>query len=239
MSETADTAPDFPGAALTEDLAPDWGIFVRPSRSLENFRSPFQAIEVHDTAAFGKLFRLDGHFMTSENDEFFYHENLVHFAALSHPAPRHALVIGGGDGGSAEELLKHPSIQAVTVCEIDAAVVEHRPQAPAVGASRCARRSARDAEHRRWLRISAPGRAPYDLIVLDLTDPAARRCRSTPPSSIAAARTGLHPSGALTLHVGSPVAHAGRIRAVLARLREAFPRVTPYLPRCRSMAACG
>ena len=44
----------------------------------EKFRSPFQAIEVHDTRSFGKLFRLDGHFMTSEKDEFFYHENLVH-----------------------------------------------------------------------------------------------------------------------------------------------------------------
>ena len=62
--------------------------------------------------------------MTSEKDEFFYHENLVHPAALTHPRPVRALIVGGGDGGSAEELLKHPSIESVTLAEIDAAVVD-------------------------------------------------------------------------------------------------------------------
>ena len=57
---------------------------------------------MHDTVPFGRLFRLDGHFMTSEKDEFFYHENLVHLAALTHPRPVRALIVGGGDGGSAE-----------------------------------------------------------------------------------------------------------------------------------------
>ena len=66
---------------------------------------------MHDSVPFGKLFRLDGHFMTSERDEFFYHENLVHIAALAHPEPERALIVGGGDGGSAEELLKHPSMR--------------------------------------------------------------------------------------------------------------------------------
>jgi spermidine synthase len=52
--------------------------------------------------------------MTSERDEFFYHEPIVHCAAIAHPAPRRALVIGGGDGGSSEELLKHPGIERVS-----------------------------------------------------------------------------------------------------------------------------
>ena len=102
---------------------------------------------MHDTRAFGKLFRLDGHFMTSEKDEFYYHENLVHLAAVTHPAPSSALIIGGGDGGSAEELLKHPSMKTVTLCEIDLAVVDitrkylqrgppRRPRRPAARRSR-------------------------------------------------------------------------------------------------------
>ncbi len=104
-------AGDIAPGAMTEHLTDDWGFFIRSTRQFEKFRSPFQVVEVHDTAHFGKLFRLDGHFMTSEMDEFFYHENLVHMAALTHPSPERALVIGGGDGGSAEELLKHPSDQ--------------------------------------------------------------------------------------------------------------------------------
>src|SRR6188474_3992966 len=115
-----DLAPDL----MTEQLTDDWGFYIRSSRRLEQFRSAFQAVEVHDTVPFGKLFRLDGHFMTSERDEFFYHENLVHIAALAHPGPECALIVGGGDGGSAEELLKHPSLRTVTIAEIDAAVID-------------------------------------------------------------------------------------------------------------------
>ena len=112
-----------PGA-MTEFLTDEWGFFVRTARQYERFSSPYQTVEVHDTVPFGKLFRLDGCFMTSEKDEFFYHENLVHVAAVTHPQPERALVIGGGDGGSAEEILKHPSIKSVTLAEIDLAVVD-------------------------------------------------------------------------------------------------------------------
>jgi spermidine synthase len=92
-----DAAPaGLPNDALTEQLTPEWGFYIRSARRFEQFRSAFQAIEVHDTVPFGKLFRLDGHFMTSERDEFFYHENLVHLAALTHPQPERALIIGGG-----------------------------------------------------------------------------------------------------------------------------------------------
>src|SRR5208282_3680812 len=77
---------DVQPGLLTEYLTEDTGFFVRSAREFEHFKSPFQAVEVHDTVAFGTLFRLDGHFMTSEKDEFFYHENLVHTGAIAHPA---------------------------------------------------------------------------------------------------------------------------------------------------------
>ena len=115
----------LPGV-LTEYLTDDTGFFVRSTREFEHFQSPFQAVEVHDTASFGTLFRLDGHFMTSEKDEFYYHENLVHVAAIAHPAPTTALIIGGGDGGSAEELLKYPTIKSVTLVEIGRASCRER-----------------------------------------------------------------------------------------------------------------
>jgi len=116
--------PRVPSDALIEELTADWGFHIRSAQQLEKFASAFQAVEVHDTVPFGKLFRLDGHFMTSEKDEFFYHENLVHPAALTHSRPVRALIVGGGDGGSAEELLKHPTIESVTLAEIDGAVVD-------------------------------------------------------------------------------------------------------------------
>src|SRR5881398_598098 len=115
---------DLAPGAMTEYLTDDWGFFIRSARLIEKFRSPFQDVEVHDSKPFGKLFRLDGYFMTSEKDEFFYHENLVHLAAVTHPQPERALIIGGGDGGSAEELLKYRTIQSITLVELDLAVID-------------------------------------------------------------------------------------------------------------------
>ena len=110
--------------------------------------------------------------MTSEKDEFFYHENLVHLAALTHPQPARALIVGGGDGGSAEELLKHPSIKSVTLCR-DRPGASSTSRASICSASTAARSTIRGStlQDRGRLRVRAQLRpSSYDLIVLDLTD---------------------------------------------------------------------
>jgi len=219
----------LPHDALREQLTPEWGFYIRPIRQLERFTSAFQAIEVHDTVPFGKLFRLDGHFMTSERDEFFYHENLVHLAALTHPRPESALIVGGGDGGSAEELLKHPSIRAVTLAEIDSAVVDvARRYLAAVhrGALDDPRLTLEIGDGFAYVRAATQR---FDLIVLDLTDPGGPSELLYTADFYRACAMRLNPGGAMTLHIASPVAHPDRIRATLVGLREAFPLVTPYL----------
>ena len=219
----------LPHDALTEQLTAEWGFYIRSARQFEQFTSAFQAIEVHDTVPFGTLFRLDGHFMTSERDEFFYHENLVHLAALTHPRPERALIIGGGDGGSAEELLKHPSIKSVTLAEIDAAVVDiARRYLGAVhgGALDDPRVALRIGDGFAYVRA---GTDRFDLIVLDLTDPGGPSELLYTPEFYRACAARLNPGGAMTLHIASPIAHPDRIRATLAGLREAFALVTPYL----------
>jgi spermidine synthase len=220
---------DVQPGLLTEYLTEDTGFFVRSTREFERFQSPFQVVEVHDTGAFGKLFRLDGHFMTSEKDEFFYHENLVHVAAIAHPAPEKALVIGGGDGGSAEELLKYATMKSVTLVEIDLAVIDiarkyfdgvHR------GALSDPRLNLKIEDGLAFVRSATE---TFDLIVLDLTDPGGPSEPLYTADFYRACAARLNPTGALTLHIASPVAHPDRIRAGLANLRAAFAIVTPYL----------
>ena len=229
MSHYVSPPGDLAPGVLTEHLADDWGLFVRSTATLEAFRSAYQDVEVHDSAPFGKLFRLDGHFMTSEKDEFFYHENLVHIAALAHPSPARALIVGGGDGGSAEELLKHPSMKDVTIAEIDGTVVE------------IARRYLQEVHHgalddprvtvkiEDGFRFVENSREQYDLIVLDLTDPGGPSTALYTPAFYRACAARLTPSGAMTMHVASPIAHASRIRDTVHELRHAFPLVAPYL----------
>ena len=225
----AESGGDLVPGAMTEYLTDEWGFFIKSSRRYERFRSPYQAVEVHETEPFGKLFRLDGHFMTSEQDEFFYHENLVHTSAVTHPSPERALIVGGGDGGSAEELLKHPSVKKVTLAEIDMAVVDvARKYLGSVhkGSLDDPRLTLRIGDGFAFVRETAE---TFDLIVLDLTDPGGPSLELYTPEFYRACAARLAPLGALTLHVASPVAHPDRIRQTLVSLRSAFSIVTPYL----------
>jgi len=229
MTSEATAPGDLAPGVMTEYLTDDWGLFVRSRATLAKFRSEFQDVEVHASEPFGTLFRLDGHFMTSERDEFFYHENLVHIAALAHPAPARALIVGGGDGGSAEELLKHPSMRSVTIAEIDAAVIaisrEHLENVHH-GALDDPRVTLQVGDGFRFVEET---RDDYDLIVLDLTDPGGPSAALYTPAFYAACARCLPPAGAMTMHVGSPVAHPARVRDTIAALRDAFALVTPYL----------
>ncbi|HEX7329201.1 MAG TPA: polyamine aminopropyltransferase [Casimicrobiaceae bacterium] len=227
--DLAQSGGDLAPGVMTEYVTDDWGMFIRSRALLEKFRSPYQEVEVHDSVPFGRLFRLDGHFMTSEKDEFYYHENLVHIPGLAHPGPERALVIGGGDGGSTEELLKYPSMRSVTLAEIDATVVDiSRRHLAAVhrGAFDDPRVTLHIGD---GFRFVADDTGAYDLIVLDLTDPGGPSTALYTPEFYAACARRLTPSGALSMHVGSPVSHGERVRAALADLERAFPRVTPYL----------
>lgn len=195
---------------------------------VERRRTPFQLLEVYETAELGRIFRLDGFNMTSERDEFFYHENLVHPAAVAHPHPRRALVIGGGDGGSSEELLKHSTLELVHMAELDPEVIEvARAQFGRVhrGAFGDPRLRVTVGDGLAYLRSTA---VRYDLVLMDLTDPVGPSMALYSPATFALARGAMAPGGALTLHIGSPFAHPQRVRETLGNLREVFPLVTTY-----------
>ena len=220
---------DLVPGVMTEYMTDDWGMFVRSAGTLARFRSAYQDVEVHDSVPFGKLFRLDGHFMTSERDEFFYHENMIHVPGLAHPGPERALIVGGGDGGSAEELLKYPSMRSVTIAEIDNTVIDisrEHLQAVHRGALDDPRVTIRIGDGFRFVMDT---RDAFDLIVLDLTDPGGPSTALYTREFYAACAARLGPQGAMTMHVGSPVAHPERVRETLAELRRSFAVVTPYL----------
>ena len=195
---------------------------------VERRQTPFQLLEVYETPELGRIFRLDGFNMTSEKDEFFYHENLVHPAAIAHPGPRQALVIGGGDGGSSKELLRHATIERVHMAELDPDVIEiSKRQFGKVhgGAFDDPRLQVTVGDGLAYLR-STPAR--YDLIALDLTDPVGPAVELYSAATFALAGGALAEGGALVLHVGSPFSHPDRVRQTIMTLRSVFPLVTPY-----------
>ena len=94
-------------------------------------KSDFQNVEIYNTEAYGNMLTLDGMVMTTEKDEYVYHEMISHIPMLTHPNPERVLVIGGGDGGTVREILKHEIVKEVVMVEIDGIVIdackEHLP----------------------------------------------------------------------------------------------------------------
>ena len=185
--------------------------------------SPYQRIEVWDTPQLGRLFTLDGRPMTSTGDEFIYHECMVHPAALTHPSPRAALVLGGGDGGAARQLLKHPDIARIVVAELDEQVVrltrEHLPEVHG-GAFDDPRVELVIGDAAHYVAAAAPGQ--FDLVVFDLTPPDSPAAGLYTPSFYAQLKRVMSPLAALSVHLGSPYFHAQRVAGLLDDLREAF-----------------
>ncbi|MBU1427703.1 polyamine aminopropyltransferase [bacterium] len=97
---------------------------IKIKKSLEKVKSEFQEIEVVESETFGKILLIDGVIMVTESDEFCYHEMIAHVPLCVHPKAQKVLVIGGGDGGTVREILKHDNIKEVEVCEIDEKVIE-------------------------------------------------------------------------------------------------------------------
>lgn len=102
-----------------------FGVAIRVKEVLFSDQSPFQKVEILDTdSTLGKILTLDDLMMTSVGDEYFYHEMISHIPMMNHKCPKSVLVIGGGDGGTVREVLKHDTVEKVVLCEIDGMVVD-------------------------------------------------------------------------------------------------------------------
>ncbi|MBL28581.1 MAG: spermidine synthase [Rhodospirillaceae bacterium] len=107
---------------LVEELYAPIHQALRIDVSIHHGRSDFQQIDIFENAVLGKVLALDGVIQTTERDEHVYHEMLTHVPIMAHGAVKHVLIIGGGDGGMLEEVLKHP-VESATMVEIDGEVV--------------------------------------------------------------------------------------------------------------------
>ena len=102
-----------------------FGIAIKRKETLFSDNSPFQKVEVFETdSTLGRVLTLDDLMMTTEGDEFHYHEMIAHIPMMHHKEPKTVLVIGGGDGGTVREVLKHKSVEKVVLCEIDGMVID-------------------------------------------------------------------------------------------------------------------
>lgn len=147
------------------------GIRYRVKETLFTGNSQFQAVDVVDTYGHGKMLFNDGLAMVSERDEFVYHDMITHVPLFSHPSPKRVLVIGGGDGGTAREVLRHKNVEECVMVEIDEMVVsackQHIPQTSEVFNNPKLNLIIADAV--KW--VEENQNEKFDVVIVDSTDP--------------------------------------------------------------------
>jgi len=141
------------------------------SRILFRKRSPFQEIEILETRDHGRCLVLNSETQSYEKDEYIYHETLVHPAMALHPDPRRVLVVGGGEGATLREVLKHRTVTEGVMVELDSLVVEaarlHLDTFHA-GAFEDPRTRLEIGDGRAYLE---EGKEAFDVIFLDINNP--------------------------------------------------------------------
>ncbi len=148
-----------------------YGMCFKVKRKIVDYRSKYQRIEIYETTNFGKMLVIDGAIQLVEEGEASYHEVIVHPAMLAHPSPERVLIIGGGDGGTLREVLKHPEVKRAVLVEIDPAVI-HLSRLHL-----CIDRGSFDDEraeivHDDGVRyLKSINGSFYDVIIVDSTDP--------------------------------------------------------------------
>lgn len=155
---------------VTEMQTKDLTIGCRVAKTLHYEETPYQKLAVVDTHQFGRMLLLDSVIQTTIADEFVYHEMITHVGLNTLPNPRRVLVIGGGDGGSIREIIKHKSVEKATLVEIDGKVVEAaKKYLPEIS---CALDDPRvEVLVADGIRHVKEHKNTYDMIVVDSTDP--------------------------------------------------------------------
>jgi spermidine synthase len=206
--------------------SPSSGIFFKLKRLLYRDKSDYQKIEIIENEYFGRVLLLDDLVQTSERDEFFYHEMLVHPAFVSHLSPKSILVIGGGDGGALKEILRYP-IEHACLVEIDQQVIDvSKEYFPWLLPS---------LEDERTELIIADGiefidktDKKFDIVFIDSSDPTGPSVSLHKKDFYKNLKRCLNLKGIVVLQAGSPFYHLESLKKKDAFLKKLFKNVCFY-----------
>lgn len=206
----------------TEKQTPNLAYSCKISQTLHTEKTDYQDLAVVETLQFGKMLVLDGMVMTTEVDEFVYHEMITHVALNTHPAPQKVLVVGGGDGGAIREIIKHDSVQEAVLAEIDRRVVEVSQEflptiAGALTDPRVTLAIGDGVEHVRQ------NKGKYDVILIDSTEPIGPAVGLFSREFYQDVFAALTPEGIMVAQSESPFVNQDVIRMIHTNLNGIFP----------------
>ncbi|MEM0057116.1 MAG: polyamine aminopropyltransferase [Candidatus Geothermarchaeota archaeon] len=157
---------------LVEELSPIMYTVKRIRSVLVNTKTKYQNVLIAELYGFGKSLILDGYVQSTEADEYLYHEPLVHPSMVTHPSPERVLIIGGSEGATLREVLKHKTVVSVDMVDIDGELIEYTKKY----LQNMHQNSFEDARVRIHIEdglayIRTCEESKYDVVIMDLTDP--------------------------------------------------------------------
>ena len=212
-----------------EQLHADFQLGLKADKVLYDSETEHQRLVVFENETFGRVLTLDSVVQTTEKDEFIYHEMLAHLPLFAHGAAKKVLIVGGGDGGMLEEVLKHPGVEKVTQVEIDAGVIDFSKQyLPSI---------CRDAyDDPRLDLVIADGadfvakcEERYDVAIVDSTDPVGPGEVLFTDTFYGKAKTCLAPGGILVTQNGVPFLQGGELTNTMRAFKALFADAACYL----------
>ncbi len=212
-----------------EVLHDDLRIKFRIDRLLFDSETEHQRLKLFESKSFGRVLTLDSVVQTTTSDEFIYHEMMAHLPILAHGRAKRALIIGGGDGGMAEEVLKHESVEHVTMVEIDPGVVEFSKQyLPEIckGAFDDPRLDLVIADGAKFV---AETDERFDVAIIDSTDPIGPAEVLFTEAFYGNVKRCLSKGGIVATQNGVPFLQTAELTSTLAAFRKLFRDPTCYL----------
>ena len=216
---------------IAETLFDDLGFRMsyQVNKVLYEMQTEHQHLVLFEHAFFGKMLMLDGATQITKGDEFIYQEMMSHVPLFAHGQAREVLIIGGGDCGIAEEVLKHKSVKRLTQVEIDPAVVEfskeHFPEFTGpVFADRRFESVIDDG-----MKYVARTERRFDAIIVDSTDPQGPGKVLFSQKFYAACKRCMNKGAVLVTQNGVPMFQPQELASSVAKFRSLFADGTCYV----------
>ena len=203
-------------------------VSIQVGEMLFEGQSDFQKLQIVKTPKFGNMMILDGAVMLTEANEFAYHEMIAHIPLFAHPNPKRVLIIGGGDGGAAREVLRHSCVEECVMVEIDGLVVEKsREFFPTIAC---------ELDNPRLTLLIDDGikyienaHNEFDVILVDSTDPAGPAEGLFTADFYQKVFKALKPDGLMAAQAESPYYFQKTQKELFGVLKGIFPYTAMYL----------
>lgn len=200
-------------------------------RFYESFETEWQRIDVFEAEDFGTVLALGGVTNVTDRDESGYHEMLAHVPLFLHPEPKEVLIIGGGDGGTLREVLRHPSVTRAVLVDIDGEVIrcakEYFPRL--AEAFDDPRAEVIVGDGLAYVEQAARDGRRFDIVLCDSTDPVDAAVELFTQSFYEQCALLVGDTGIFVPQSDSPTFSAARVAAINEKLNRVFRHASTYL----------